>query len=157
MQPPLEASIDIEASPDAVWAVVSDLAAMKRWSPELVGTWLRGRPGVGAKAVNLNRRKGFVWPTTSRITRWKDPANDSGRGALAFHVAPTDVEWSYELEPLDGGSRTRLTERRTAVVDPSLVVRLTAKLALGGASSHDERLERGMKQTLSAIQSHLER
>lgn len=154
-QPPLEASIDITASPAAVWAEVSDLKAMKDRSPELVRTWLRGRPRVGARAVHLNRRRGFVWPTTSRITRWKDPAHDSGRGALAFHVWPTDVEWSYELEPLDGGARTRLTERRTALVNPSLAVRLTAKYALGGAESHDKELEKGMKRTLAAIQSVL--
>lgn len=152
-QPPLEASIDLAAPPAAVWAVVSDLKAMKDRSPELVRTWLRGRPGVGVRAVNLNRRKGFIWPTTSRITRWKDPAQDSGRGALAFHVWPTNVEWSYEIEPTDGG--TRLTERRTALVNPSLVVRMTAKLALGGAETHDKELEMGMKKTLVAIQAAL--
>lgn len=152
-QPPLEASIDIPASPDVVWAVVADLKAMKAWSPELVGTWLRGRPGVGQRAVNLNRRKGFFWPTTSRITRWKDPAQDAGRGALAFHVGPTNVEWSYELEPIEGG--TRLTERRTALVNPSLVVRLTAKYALGGAENHDQELQAGMQETLSAIKKSL--
>lgn len=151
-QPPLEASIEIAAPPAAVWAVVSDLPGMKDRSPELVRTWLRGKPGVGARAIHLNRRKGFVWPTASRITRWKDPAHDSGRGALAFHVTPTNVEWSYEIEPIDGGSGTRLTERRTALVNPSLVVRLTAKYALGGAESHDQELEIGMKKTLVAIQ-----
>lgn len=153
-QPALEASIDIAAAPDAVWAVVSDLPAMKDRSPELVRTWLRGRPGVGVRAIHLNRRKGFFWPTTSRITRWKDPGQDSGRGALAFHVTPTNVEWSYEIEPIDGG--TRLTERRTALVNPSTVVKLTAKYALGGAENHDEELKAGMKKTLVAIQSQAE-
>lgn len=148
-QPPLEESIEIAASPDAVWAVVSDLQAMRRWSPELVRTWFRGPVGVGQRAVNLNRRKWFFWPTTSKITRWKDPARDSGRGALAFHVSPTNVEWSYEIEPVDVG--TRLTERRTALVNPSAVVRMTAKYAMGGADNHDQELIDGMQQTLRSI------
>lgn len=154
-QPPLEASIEIAAPPAQVWATLSDLKAMRDLSPELIGTWMSGRPTVGRRAVNLNRRKGFLWPTTSRITRWKDPSQDGGRGALAFQVLPTDVEWSYELEPTPTG--TLVTERRTAVTDPSRVVRLTAKLALGGAEQHDVELRAGMDQTLRALKSHLER
>ncbi len=156
-QPPLEASIEIAVPPAQVWATLSDLRAMRDLSPELVGTWMTGRPGVGRRAVHLNRRKGFVWPTTSRITRWKDPSQDGGRGALAFEVLPTDVEWSYELEPTATGTGTVVTERRTAVTDPSLVVRLTAKLALGGAESHDVELLAGMHQTLATLKAHLER
>ena len=145
-QPPLEASVDIGLDPDGVWALVSDLPAMKQASPELAGTWMLGAPRVGRWAVNLNRRGWFAWPTLSRITRWKPPAHDGGRGALAFHVWPTDVEWSYELEPSTRG--TLLTERRTAVVDPGAVVRLTARLALGGADRHDAELLDGMHRTL---------
>ncbi|MCL3818163.1 SRPBCC family protein [Aeromicrobium wangtongii] len=148
-QPALEASIEIAASPDEVWALVSDLPAMKHASPELVGTRLLGRPGVGRRGLNLNRRKGFVWPTITRITRWKPPVHDRGRGALAFHVWPTDVEWSYELAPAGDGTTTVLTERRTAVVDPSWVVRATARLALGGADSHDREILAGMHRTLA--------
>ncbi|AWB91683.1 SRPBCC family protein [Aeromicrobium chenweiae] len=154
-QPPLEASIVIAAPPSAVWAALSDLRAMKDRSPEVIRTWLLGRPGVGRRAVNLNRRGAVVWPTWSRITRWKDPVQDYGRGALAFRVMPTDVEWSYELEPTDGG--TEVTERRSALVDPSLVVRLTARFLLGGADRHDTELLAGMHRTLETLRSDLER
>lgn len=154
-QPSLEASVEIAASPDRVWAVLSDLSAMRDRSPELVRMWLRGRPGVGQRSINLNRRKGFVWPTSSRVTRWKDPAQDDGRGALAFFVSTAGVEWSYELEPVDGG--TRVTERRSALPDPSLMVRLTAKYALGGADQHDVELLAGMHQTLATLKAQSER
>jgi hypothetical protein len=154
-QPPLEAAIDIAATPDAVWSAISDLTAMKRRSPEVVGMWMFGRPKVGRRGLNINRRKGFFWPTTSRITRWKAPALDGGNGALAFHVWPTDVEWSYGLEPTASG--TRVTERRTALPQPSLTVRLTARWALGGADSHDTELLDGMKQTLQQIKTDTER
>jgi hypothetical protein len=153
-QPPLESRIDVAATPDEVWAAVSDIKAMSRRSPELVGMWLFGRPKVGRRGINLNRRKGFVWPTTSRIVQWKPPVHDNGHGVFRFHVWPTNVDWSYEIEPGDGG--TRLTERRTALPHPSLTVRLTARLALGGAGPHDAELCDGMDQTLAAIKSELE-
>ncbi|MEV7395818.1 SRPBCC family protein [Aeromicrobium sp. NPDC092404] len=154
-QPPLESTVQIAATPDQVWAAVSDVKAMRRRSPELVGMWLFGRPQAGRRGVNLNRRKAFVWPTFSRVTQWKPPANDDGRGVFRFHVWPTNVDWSYEIEPADGG--TRLTERRTALPDPSLSVRLTARLALGGAEAHDVELCDGMDRTLAAIKSEVER
>lgn len=154
-QGPLEASIEIAAAPDVVWSAVSDVKAMKDRSPELVGMWLFGRPKAGRRGINLNRRKGFVWPTTTRITQWKPPSLDQGRGAFAFHVGPTDAVWSYELEPTPTG--TLLTERRTAPKGDGLVVRLTARLALGGMANHDGELLAGMHATLRAIKSATER
>jgi hypothetical protein len=154
-QPPLESTVHIAATPDAVWAAVSSLKAMPRRSPELVGMWVFGKPRAGRRTLNLNRRRGFVWPTTSRIIQWKPPANDNGRGTFRFHVWPTNVDWSYEIEPAEGG--TRLTERRTALQDPSLTVRLTARLAFGGADAHDSELRDGMDRTLAAIKSEVER
>ena len=153
-QPPLESTVHIAATPDEVWAAVSNVKAMRRRSPELVGMWLFGGPRVGRRGVNLNRRKGFVWPTLSRVTQWKPPANDNGRGVFRFHVWPTNVDWSYEIEPSDGG--TRLTERRTALPNPSLRVRLAAMSARGGADAHDSELCDGMDRTLAAIKAEVE-
>lgn len=154
-QPPLEASIEIAAPPAGVWAALSDLKAMKRRSPELMATWMAGAPRVGRRAVHLNRRKAVVWPVLSRITRWKDPSQDGGRGALAFHVWPTDVEWSYELEPTATG--TLVTERRAALPRPSLLVRVVAKYLMGGADGHDVELLDGMHRTLASLKSDTER
>ncbi len=154
-QPPLAASVEIAASPSEVWAAVSDLRAMCRRSPELIAAWPIGKPAIESRVININRRKAFIWPTLSRITRWKDLAHDDGRGALAFHVVPTDVEWSYDIEPIPGG--TLLTERRSALVNPSLVIRLVSKLAMGGADNHDVELLDGMHRTLAAIKSQSER
>jgi hypothetical protein len=153
-QPPLEAEIEIAARPDEVWAALSHVPSMKKRSPELVMMRLTGKPKVGRRGLNINRRKGFAWPTTSRITRWKPPANDSGHGSFAFYVWPTDVEWSYDLEPTSTG--TRVVERRTALPHPSLTVRLTAKWALGGADNHDVELLAGMNATLAALKADVE-
>ncbi len=151
-QPAREASISLDAPPADVWAAVTDLKAMRRRSPELVGMWLLGAPKVGRRGINLNRRKGFVWPTTSRISQWKPPTGTTA-GVFGFDVWPAQVEWSYVVEP--EGAGTRLTERRSALVNPNLVVRATARFALGGSDSHDAELVDGMKATLAAIESEL--
>lgn len=149
-QPAREVSLVVSATPQATWDAVTDLRAMSRRSPELVGMWVLGSPRAGRFTLNLNRRGWFFWPTTSRITDLTAPS-DGAPGRFAFSVWPTDVEWSYEVsEHADG---TLLTERRTAVVDASLVVRATARLALGGQDGHDDELVDGMRATLAAIEA----
>lgn len=145
-------SVTIAAEPAAVWSAVTDLRAMARRSPELVGMWSFGRLKVGRSTVNLNRRGWFVWPTFSTITALTAPSPTTP-GRFAFAVWPTDVEWSYEVAA--DGAGTRLSESRTAVIDPSLVVRATAKLALGGQAGHDDEIVDGMRATLDAIGSEL--
>ena len=68
---PLEAIIEIDASPAAVWKIVADQRRMNEWSPELVKQKFVGSPiGLGTRSINLNKRKGFVWPTASKITEF---------------------------------------------------------------------------------------
>ncbi len=151
--PPLEAEIEVEAPVETVWRVVSDLRTMGERSPETVRMVITRRPRVGSRGVNVNRRGAVVWPTTTRITRWKPPSHD-GTAALAFHVGPTDVEWSYELTPTDGG--TRVVERRSSLPRPSPVVRWTARYLLGGSEQHDVELLDGMHRTLAALKAQAE-
>ena len=102
--PPLEVETVVDAPVDAVWSVLSDLRRMGERSPETVRMFVSDAPRVGTRSVNVNRRAAFWWPTTARITQWKPPTHD-GSAALAFHVWPTDVEWSYELRPEGAGTR----------------------------------------------------
>lgn len=148
---PLEASIDIAAPPAAVWAVVSDQRRMNEWSPE---TWKQkffGNPVTkGTVSVNLNKRKGFVWPTLSRVTEFEPERR------LAFRVVGPGATWSYTLEPTDAG--TRVVERRELVKNRRTLASLaTAATALGGIESHDAELLDGMRQTLERIKAEVER
>jgi uncharacterized protein YndB with AHSA1/START domain len=149
--PPIEASIHIDAPPARVWQIVSDQRRMNEWSPETFRQKFFGDTvGVGTRSLNLNKRKGFFWPTASRITEFVPEKR------LAFRVyGPGDV-WSYDLEP--NGAGTTVTERRELLGGRrTLISKITAALALGGIDEHDVELVAGMETTLARIKAEAER
>ncbi len=148
---PIEASIHIDAPPSRVWEIVADQRRMNEFSPE---TWKQkffgGDIGVGTRSINLNKRKGFVWPTASRITEFVPEKR------LAFYVyGPADT-WSYDLVP--EGAGTLLVERRELKNGKrSIASKITASLALGGIEGHDTELVAGMETTLERIKAEAEK
>ena len=148
---PLEASIEIQAPPQQVWDLVSDLTLMPRWSPQVMRTVVRGGGPTeqGAKLVNINRRGLLVWPTQAMVTTF-EPGQK-----IAFRIKDNWTIWSFTLGPTaDGG--TRVVQRREAPRGISdISVRLT-KLALGGTTRFAAELERGMRQTLERIKAEVE-
>ena len=67
-----EASIEINASPEAVYDLVSDLPRMGEWSPENTGgEWQGGGRGqVGDRFTGQNRAGEFTW--SALIFVWPD-------------------------------------------------------------------------------------
>jgi uncharacterized protein YndB with AHSA1/START domain len=146
---PIVATTEIDAPPATVWALVSDLRNMARWSPQNVKTFLRGEPAVGTKMININRRGLLFWPTQSMIVRF-EPEQE-----IAFRVKENWTVWSYHLEPTATGG-TRLTGRREAPDGISdLSVGLT-KRVLGGVDTFTTELQQGIEQTLAAIKRDAE-
>jgi len=113
-----QASIDIDASPEAVYALVSDLPAMGRWSPECYRcTWQGGATGAapGAKFKGYNRIGQRRWSTQGTVVT-AEPGSE-----LTFDVHSLGLpvsRWSYRITPRDGGcTLTESTEdRRGAVI-----------------------------------------
>ena len=105
MSKTLEATIDIDASPQAVWSVVSDLQRMGEWSPQCTGcVWDEGEgPAVGSHFTGTNEAPGRTWQTRSTVI-----AADPGR-EFAWEVGEGFVRWEYRLEAGAGGATT-LTE-----------------------------------------------
>jgi hypothetical protein len=103
------ASIEIDATPAAVYALVSDITRMGEWSPEATGgRWVDGGTGqVGDWFVGENELPERSWERDCQIA-----AADPGRD-FTFVVGGIEANcttWSYELEPTaDGG--TLVTER----------------------------------------------
>jgi hypothetical protein len=97
-------STHIEAAPETVYALVSDLPRMGEWSPENTGgTWLGGAtaaaPGVRFKGRNKNGSRS--WSTTVKIVE-ADPGK-----AFAFDVTAGPglkvAHWSYRITPSGSG------------------------------------------------------
>jgi uncharacterized protein YndB with AHSA1/START domain len=146
---PISASVEVEAAPDTVWEVVSDVTRMSEWSPECRRIVVLGSPkrGVGTRLLGLNRRGWAVWPTTSTVTRF-----EPGR-AVAWKTRESGATWTYELAPSAAG--TTLTGRRD-LPSYTLGTRVMAPL-IGGAQGHDGELADGIRTTLERIRSAVER
>ncbi len=143
----ISATVEMNASTQAVWEVVSDLARMPEFSPELRRAFVLGTPGLGANILGINRRKAVLWPTTSKVVRW-----EPGR-AVAWKTRESGATWVYELESTATG---------TAVTGSRVLPRFTLATsllgrAIGGAEGHDAELAVGIRTTLERIRSAVEK
>lgn len=142
----LGTAVEMAATPETVWEVISDPRRMPEFSPELRKAFVIGRPGVGATIVGINRRRAVVWPTTSKIVRWEP------RRALAWKTRESGATWVYELEPTSTG--TRVTGRRVLPAY-TLLTRFFGPF-IGGATGHDDELATGIATTLERIRAAVE-
>ena len=147
--PVLEESIEVRASPGAVWALISDLTRMPRWSPQVRRTWVKGgTTQQGARFRNLNRKGLLFWPTSAKVVEFV--ANRK----LAFRVKDNFTVWSFTLEP--SGTGTRITERREAPDGISAISIKLTKAVLGGQETFTADLRSGMRQTLTRLKQDLD-
>lgn len=145
----LQAQIDIAAPPERVWALISDLSQMKRWSPQCRSMKALGPVMAGTRTVNLNRRGLMVWPTTCRLTEVVYEKK------LAFRVNENNTVWSYELEPTETGTRVTETRRSDDGIKP--ISNFLVDKMMGGVPSFERELVDGMNQSLSRIKAAAER
>lgn len=107
----IEITREIAASPEAVYAAISDVTRMGEWSEECHAcTWDDGvdGPAVGATFEGHNRNGEFEWTTQGRVVE-----ADPGR-TFVFECSMFDFHfstWGYRIEPTDTGCRvTEWTE-----------------------------------------------
>ncbi|WP_439031532.1 SRPBCC family protein [Gordonia terrae] len=140
----IEESIDIDATPEQVWSVISDLKRMGEWSPQCKKMIVRGGTvELGTKTININRRGPLVWPTTSKVVRF------TPNQELGFRVAENHTIWSYTITPKDAG--VTVTERREVNGSTTKVSSVLVDKLFGGADSFDAELKLGMAETLGKI------
>lgn len=145
----IEEVIEVEAPPEAVWDLVTDLPRMASWSPQVVKTIVRGDGvRVGTKTININRRGPLVWPTRSKVVRF-EPHRD-----FAFKILDNYTVWSFELEPTSAG--TRVIQRREAPHGTSKISGFLVDKVMGGQDSFQLELRGGMEQTLERIKQEAE-
>ena len=141
----------MSAGPEDIWALVSDVTQIGRYSPETFeAEWLEGAtgPAVGARFRGHVKRNGIgpvYWTPCTVIT------SEPGR-QFSFGVGPSDKPlsvWGYHLEP--AGDGTDVTE--TFDLTPILGLRLYWAL-WGWSRGRVNR--RGMRTTLERIKAEVE-
>ncbi len=101
----IEISRDIAASPEAVYAAISDVTRMGEWSTECYACeWHDGVEGaaVGATFDGHNRNGDKEWTSQGTVIE-----ADPGR-SFVFECSMFDFHfstWGYRIEPTDTGSR----------------------------------------------------
>ncbi|MFF8279570.1 SRPBCC family protein [Streptomyces lateritius] len=107
-------SIEIAVPPSVVYAAVTNVADMGRWSPECTGASVkddgdgpRGQVRPGMKFTGHNRSSKRPWSTQCTVTAAEPGAKFT---FLSRGVGLRVALWSYRFEPLEDGQATKVTE-----------------------------------------------
>jgi uncharacterized protein YndB with AHSA1/START domain len=146
--PLLQAQVDIDAPVSVVWSLISDFRRMPQWSPQCRFMRPLGPVRPGARTFNLNRRNLMVWPTTSTVVEMVPEQK------LAFRVNMNNTVWSYELQPIPGG--TRVIESRHAENGVKPISGMAVNALMGGTASFERELVEGMNASLAKIKAAAE-
>ena len=147
--PLLQAQVDINAPVSTVWSLISDFRRMPEWSPQCRLMRPLGQVRPGSRTFNLNRRNLLVWPTTSTVVELVPEQK------LAFRVNLNNTVWSYELQPIAGG--TRVIESRHAENGVKPISSMAVNALMGGTTSFEGELVEGMNASLAKIKAAAER
>ena len=149
----LRAVATVAASPERVWALLTDFSRMPEWSPELV-RMVPLKPGglrIGQWYLGVNRRKAAVWPTRSVVS-----ALEPGR-TVAWDTTSSGARWIWELSPEGAdGTSTRVVHRRPVPRGVTAMSKVFAPLFLGGNEGHADELEQGMARTVARLKAAAE-
>lgn len=106
--PTAEVEIWIDAPPQRVWEIVSDITLMPQFSDELqAANWLGEAtgPAVGNTFLGSNSHPALgEWQTTSHVVQCDAP--NTFTWAVNDPENPT-ATWRFTLEPRDGGTALR--------------------------------------------------
>jgi uncharacterized protein YndB with AHSA1/START domain len=105
MTQPVSVTRDIAASPEKVWALVTDLPRMGEWSPENQGgSWSKGAtgPAVGASFKGRNKNGKKSWGTTVTVNVCDEPSKFS---FALMALGKNWCDWVYEIEATPTGCR----------------------------------------------------
>jgi len=143
-------SILVNRSPEALYALVSDITRMGEWSPVCTGGWWEDDSrGVGAWFVGHNETPEKTWETRSRVA-----VDDPGR-EFAFIVGGDRTRWGYTFESVDGG--TRMTESWDFLpAGDALFAERYGDEAEAQVEDRAETARTGMRETLAAIKKAAE-
>jgi len=147
----LEVSRDIAASPDVVFAALTDITRMGEWSPETHSAeWNDGHDSaaVGAEFTGHNQFGENEWSTTAEITELVPNERfffDCKVGDFVFS------SWGYSFEAIDGGCR--VTEYSSNLIPQEM---REASKGISGVDDRGIHNRAGMETTLDRLAAVLE-
>lgn len=151
MDPQLEVSRDISASPKAVYAVISDVTRMGDWSDECFACELHegyDAPVAGATFDGHNRNGDRQWTSQGKVIE-----ADPGR-AFAFKCSMFGFRystWGYRIEAAEYGSR--VTE---STVDLRSEGALELSREISGVADRADRARSAERRTLERLAAAVE-
>lgn len=141
----------MDATPEAVWALLADVERMGEWSPECYRLrWLDGAEApatVGARFKGHNKSGLLRWSMTCQI-KVADPGRELAWSTI--RGGRDIVVWRYRLESANGG--TDVTESFEAKRWP-FDVRLFEDIVM---RDRDRKREQAMRTTLERIKAVVE-
>lgn len=144
--------VEVDAPPDRIYQLVSDLPRMGEWSPECVRCdWVGGAtgPAPGARFKGRNRRGIYRWSTNGEVVEV-----EPGKG-LAFDISFLGLpvaRWRYSIEAL-GDDRARVIE--TWEDRRGRAMKLIGAAGTG-VRDREEHNRAGMAETLQRIRAAAE-
>jgi hypothetical protein len=137
----------IAATPEALYAMVSDITRMGEWSPVTTSCWWDegDGPAPGAWFTGHNEAAGRdPWETHCQVVA-ADPGQE-----FAFVVGGTWVRWGYSFAPASGG--TEVTESWEML--PGGLERFDQRFGADAAAQVADRYQtacQGIAATLAAV------
>jgi hypothetical protein len=103
-----EVRLDIDATPEWLYDLVSDVPRTPQWSPEVIACrWLDGAGGAapGARFSARNSKRWFAWSNR--------PVVETAERGREFAITRTEpgggtIRWYYRFEPAAGGTTVAL-------------------------------------------------
>jgi uncharacterized protein YndB with AHSA1/START domain len=151
MTPDIEVSRDIAASPEAVFAAITDITRMGEWSPETRrAEWNEGfdRAEVGAQYTGHNQNGEKEWSVMATIVELVPGER------FFFDCSSRDfvfAKWGYAIEPTASGCR--VTEYAQDLRPEASMARSESISGVADRLTHNRA---GMEATLERLAAALE-
>jgi hypothetical protein len=148
-EPSASARIEVNAPPEAVYVLVSDLPRLSGLAAEVQGgSWLGGarEAAVGVRFRGRNRQAWRRWSTVATVTD-AEPGRRFAFEVSSFARTPV-ARWQYDIEPTELGCRVeeRTWDRRPAWFRPF------ANLVTG-VRNRAEHNQRNIEHTLRQVKA----
>jgi hypothetical protein len=145
------ASIHVEATPEHVYDLVSDVTRMGEWSPETVScVWLDGATAAAAGARFRGRnREGLLRWSTAPVVEVADRGREFAFATQLRKGGKKITRWRYRFTPAGGG--TEVEESWEAVGSIPIFSRFFVN------DKRVAQLQHGMEETLARLKAVAER